>query len=344
MIFENILRENIKALIPYSSARSEFKGQAEVLLDANENPFDYSYNRYPDPLQKDLKKELGALRGIDPSKIFLGNGSDGIIELLIRSFCEPNHDSISYFTPGFGMYKVAAQINAVATNVFELDENFKLDEKAFVNNLQGNDKLVFITTPNNPTANAFALDQIIYIAENFEGLVVVDEAYIDFSRIPSSVELLDAYPNVVVLQTFSKAFGAAGIRLGMGFMHPELVMILNKVKQPYNISEITQQEAMKVLANRNRINDAVSMIISERKRVEALLPAMDSIKHVYPSDTNFLLVKFDDAKQTYNYLTDQGIIVRDRSKLKGCENCLRLTIGLPSENDRLLKALKEQQS
>jgi len=340
MSFENLLRENIKSLIPYSSARSEFKGKAEVLLDANENPFDYSYNRYPDPLQKDLKKAIGSFRSISADNIFLGNGSDEIIELLIRAFCEPYEDSISYFTPGFGMYKVAAQLNAVTTNVFELGENFSLDEKAFVTNLKSTDKIVFITSPNNPTGNAFQLNQIKYIANNFHGLVVLDEAYIDFAEVSSGLNLLDDIDNLVVLQTFSKAFGAAGIRLGMGFMHRELVSILNKVKMPYNISELTQQEAMKILQQPDRIKKAIATILEERDKVFQALSQLKMIKHIYPSDANFLLVRFADANMVYRVLSSQGIILRDRSRLKGCEGCLRVTIGLPEENQKLLGALK----
>ena len=340
MRFEELLRDNIRELVPYSSARSEFKGKAEVLLDANENPFDYSSNRYPDPLQKELKQALGSFRGVSANKIFLGNGSDEIIELLIRAFCEPNKDSISYFTPGFGMYKVAAQLNAVATNVFALDESFSLDEKAFVANLKASDKLVFITSPNNPTANAFALEKVKYVAANFQGLVVLDEAYIDFSEIDSGLTILDEYENLIVLQTFSKAFGAAGIRLGMGFMHPDLVSILNKVKMPYNISELTQQEAVRILDKPERIQEAIKVILGERERVSKALSNLKQVQHIYPSDTNFLLVKFADPNKVYQSLTDQGIILRNRSNLKGCEGCLRITIGLPNENDKMLEALK----
>ena len=338
-MFEHLLRENIKKLIPYSSARSEFKGVAEVLLDANENPFDYSYNRYPDPLQKELKVALGEFREVSADKIFLGNGSDGIIELLVRAFCEPYRDSISYFTPGFGMYKVAAQLNAVGINAFELDENFKLDEQAFVDGIKENDKIVFVTSPNNPTGNSFALSQIEYICKNFTGLVVLDEAYIDFSKIASGLTILDQYPNLIVMQTFSKAMGAAGIRLGMGFMHPELVAILNKVKMPYNISEITQQEAIKILSNTDKINDAVQLLLSERERVSAAIDNLAIVKHIYPSDANFLLVKFNSANTVYDALAAKGIILRDRSKLKGCEECLRVTIGAVAENDRMINAL-----
>jgi len=340
-MFEHLLRENIRKLIPYSSARSEFKGVAEVLLDANENPFDHSFNRYPDPMQKVLKEAIGKYRVIDPERIFLSNGSDGIIEMVVRTFCEPGKDSISYFTPGFSMYKVAAHLNDAATNVFELDEDFQLDEVAFVANLNDNDKLVFVTSPNNPTGNSYSLAQVKYIAENFNGLVVLDEAYVDFSSVPSGISLLDEYPNLIVMQTFSKAFGAAGIRLGMVFMCEELVGYLNKVKMPYNISEITQQAAMKVLADPDRIKAEVTQLIAERKRLEADLPKNDQVVKIYPSDTNFLLTKFVDSAKVYNCLLDKGIILRDISRVKGCESCLRVTVGTPVENDRLLAALKE---
>lgn len=339
-MFEHLVRKNIRELIPYSSARSEFKGVAEVLLDANENPFDHSFSRYPDPMQKALKIAIGEYRNIDPKHIFLSNGSDGIIEMLVRTFCEPGQDSVSYFTPGFSMYKVAAQLNAAATNVFELGDNFELDEVAFVNNLNDNDKLVFLTSPNNPTGNAYSLEQIKYITTNAKGLVVLDEAYVDFSSIPSGITLLEDYPNLIVMQTFSKAFGAAGIRLGMVFMHEELVGYLNKVKMPYNISDITQQEAMKVLANPPRIKSEVEALLAERKRLEIELPKIAQVVKVYPSDTNFLLTEFVDSAKVYRSLLDLGIILRDISRAIGCENCLRITVGTPEENDRLLVGLK----
>jgi len=340
-MFEHLLRDNIRDLIPYSSARSEFKGVAEVLLDANENPFDHAFNRYPDPMQKALKVEIGKYRNIDPANIFLSNGSDGIIEMLVRTFCDPGKDSVSYFTPGFSMYKVAAQLNAASTNVFELDHNFKLDEVAFVENLKDNDKLAFITSPNNPTGNAYSIEQVKYVAKNFKGLVILDEAYVDFSTVASGISLLEAYPNLVVLQTFSKAFGAAGIRLGMAFMHQELVGYLNKVKMPYNISDITQQEAMKVLADPARIEREIKELIVERQRLEKVLPEMTQVVKVYPSDTNFLLAEFVDSTKVYKALLDKGIILRDISRVKGLANCLRVTIGTVEENDKFLKALKE---
>jgi len=340
-MFEHLVRKNILELIPYSSARSEFKGVAEVLMDANENPFDHSFNRYPDPMQKELKAAIGRYRGIDPKHIFLSNGSDGIIEMIVRTFCEPGKDSISYFTPGFSMYKVAAKLNAAEVNVFELDENFGLDEVAFVKNLKENDKLAFITSPNNPTGNSYSIEQVKYIAANFKGLVVLDEAYVDFSSVPSGISLLDEYPNLIVMQTFSKAFGAAGIRLGMVFMHEELVGYLNKVKMPYNIGNNTQQEALKVLSDTARIKEEVSQLITERKRLEVALADHDQIVKVYPSDTNFLLTKFVDSQKVYKFFLAKSIILRDMSRVKGCENCLRITVGTPEENDRLLRTLKE---
>ncbi len=340
-MFEHLLRENIRNLIPYSSARSEFKGVAEVLLDANENPFDHDFSRYPDPMQKDLKAAIGKLRDVDPSKIFLSNGSDGIIEMIVRTFCEPNKDSISYFTPGFSMYKVAAQLNAAETNVFELDDDFKLDEKAFTANFKDNDKIVFITSPNNPTGNSYSVDQVKYIAKNFKGLVVLDEAYVDFSNVPSGLTILDEYPNLIVMQTFSKAFGAAGIRLGMAFMCQELVGYLNKVKMPYNISRSTQQEAMKILGDPQRIKSEIALILSERKRMEVELSNLNQVIKIYPSDTNFLLTKFQDSAMVYKFLIGKGIILRDISKVKGCEQCLRITVGTKAENNRLLNSLKE---
>jgi len=340
-MFEHLVRDNIRKLIPYSSARSEFKGVAEVLMDANENPFDHRFNSYPDPMQKALKAEIGKYRNIDPKHIFLSNGSDGIIEMIVRTFCEPGQDSISYFTPGFSMYKVAAQLNAAAVNVFQLDKDFKLDEVAFVSNLKDNDKIVFITSPNNPTGNSYSLKQIKYISDNFKGLVVLDEAYVDFSLVPSGISLLDDHPNLIVMQTFSKAFGAAGIRLGMVFMHEELVGYLNKVKMPYNIGANTQREAMNVLADPERIKAEITQLIVERRRIELALPNIPHVVKVYPSDTNFLLTKFADSAKVYKSLLDKGIILRDISRVKGCENCLRITVGTPIENDRLLLALKE---
>lgn len=325
---------------PYSSARDEFKGEAEVFLDANENPYPSPYNRYPDPLQWEVKKKLGQLKGVDPEQIFLGNGSDEAIDLLIRAFCEPKVDAILQFEPTYGMYAVCAHVNNVEVKSRLLDPAFdiELPDASVIGD--SSIKLVFVCSPNNPSGNLISEEKISFLAENSGGLVVVDEAYIDFTQSKSWVTQLKRYPNLVVLQTFSKAWGLAGLRLGMAFASPEIVSILNKIKYPYNVNIQTQEIALQTLNRSGDKDSRVKEIIAEREKMAKALQSLTMTQTVYPSDANFLLVKVNAAHDVYQRLMKIGIIVRDRSNVKLCKDCLRITIGTPSENDRLLQALK----
>ena len=337
-MFRKYIRENIKALVPYKSARSEFTGKAEVFLDANENPFTFSSNRYPDPYQKEVKQKLSELKSIEAERIFFGNGSDEIIDLLFRAFCEPKQDTVYTIAPSFSMYKFAGQLNNVAVRSYTINADFSIDADEFIKGILSTDKLIFLCTPNNPTGNSIPKETILKIAHAFDGLLVVDEAYIDFSVEQSLLK--EKVNNIIVLQTFSKAWGSAGLRLGMAFMHPELVQILNGIKMPYNINQSTQDKALELLSNPQQVFDSISIIISERDRVEKEIKNMKAVQFVYPSDANFLLVRFDEALKMYTYLLSKGIIVRNRSTLVHCENCLRLTIGNSKENDALITAIQ----
>lgn len=325
---------------PYSSARDEFKGEAEVFLDANENPYPSPYNRYPDPLQWEVKKKLGQLKGVDPEQIFLGNGSDEAIDLLIRAFCEPKVDAILQFEPTYGMYAVCAHVNNVEVKSRLLDPAFDIELPDASVISDSSIKLVFVCSPNNPSGNLISEEKISFLAENSGGLVVVDEAYIDFTQSKSWVTQLKRYPNLVVLQTFSKAWGLAGLRLGMAFASPEIVSILNKIKYPYNVNIQTQEIALQTLNRSGDKDSRVKEIIAEREKMAKALQSLTMTQTVYPSDANFLLVKVNAAHDVYQRLMKIGIIVRDRSNVKLCKDCLRITIGTPSENDRLLQALK----
>ena len=334
-----LVRKHIRQLVPYKSARSEFKGVADVYLDANENPYDFQFNRYPDPYQLKLKERLAAIRGWNKDKLFFGNGSDEIIDLLIRTFCEPKKDAILTCKPGFSMYQFAAELNAIQHDEFELTSEFEIEWEAFEKAIQPEHKLIFLCSPNNPTGNAIPIDVIKKVVEQAPGLVIVDEAYIDFSNTDSCLKHIDD-GKLIVLQTFSKSFGSAGIRLGIGIMDPELVQILNAVKLPYNVSESTQQLAFQLLGDYDKVIDSVLAIKKEREKVRQQLEQITVVKKVYPSDANFLLVKFEKAKEIYKYLLTNGVIVRDRSNLLHCDSCLRITIGLPNENERLLSLVK----
>lgn len=325
---------------PYSSARDEFTGEAEVYLDANENPYPSLYNRYPDPLQKKVKEALSQYKNIQAKKIFLGNGSDEAIDLLIRSFCEPNRDSILVLEPTYGMYAVCANINAVAVQSISLSASFDIDLTAVRKAITPTTKLIFLCSPNNPSGNLLNEDSILEILNTFSGLVVLDEAYIDFSMTESFLPSLDKYPNLVILQTFSKAWGLAGLRLGMCYASPEIIAILNKVKYPYNINIQTQSLALQALANTEKKNADVRQLIEEREKLASSLPTLSIVEKIHPSDANFLLVKVSNAKKVYQDLMNKGIIVRDRSSIPNCENCIRITIGTPEENQKLLATLK----
>lgn len=341
MDLDKLIRNNIKALKPYSSARDEFSGEAEVFLDANENPFNNPYNRYPDPLQWTLKEKIGAIKKIDPKKIFLGNGSDEPIDIVFRAFCEPGIDNVVSIDPTYGMYQVAADINNVEVHKVKLNEDFGFSAQKLLDAANIYTKAIFICSPNNPTANLLDQTEIIKLISSFEGLVVVDEAYIDFSPESSLLPELDQYENLIILQTFSKAWGMAGIRLGMAFAHPDIIRIFNKIKYPYNINILTQEKALELLDRAEEKEAWVNTIVEERGKMVRKLFKLPFVQVVYPSDANFILVKMHDARGIYEYLTEQKIIVRDRSKIALCDDCLRITIGSKEENKKLRKALKE---
>jgi len=337
----SIIRENIRSLTPYSSARDEFKGNEGVFLDANENPFNEPYNRYPDPLQREVKEKLAALKSVKATQIFLGNGSDEAIDLLIRAFCEPHQDNIISIHPSYGMYQVAADINAVDFVKVPLNEDYTLNTAAIKKAVNKNTRLVMLCSPNNPTANSFKASDMLSLAKDFNGLLVVDEAYIDFSSQPSLVSQLGKYKNLVVLQTFSKAWGLAGLRLGIAFASEEVINVLNKIKYPYNVNVMTQKLALDALTNANGKEDWVEEILLQRKYLVEMLNGLKVTLEVYPTDANFMLVKVPDARKIYDYLIKKKIIIRDRSKVAMCEGCLRITVGNKYENKALYDALVE---
>jgi len=336
-----LVRKNIRTMKPYSSARDEFKGDADVFLDANENPYPSSFNRYPDPLQWNVKEKLAPIKGVKPEQIFLGNGSDEAIDLIIRAFCEPNLDSILITDPTYGMYSVCADINAIVVQRVLLTDDFDLDPEKIESAINPATKVIFICSPNNPTGNLFSREKITRVINNFGGLVVIDEAYIDFTPGKSFTSELENFPNLIVLQTFSKAWGLAGLRLGMAFASTSIINILNKIKYPYNINIKTQELALNALANESQKEQWVNEVVSQRRKMVTAFGELSITEKVYPSDSNFLLVKVKDAVGTYQYLMNKGIIVRDRSNVALCYNCLRITIGTPEENKILLQALKE---
>lgn len=343
-----ILRENIKNLKPYSSARDEFQGEASVYLDANENafgsPLEQNYNRYPDPLQYAVKKRLSEIKGVPPRNIFLGNGSDEAIDILFRSFCNPGADNVILVPPTYGMYEVSANINDVETRKVNLTDEYQLNLDGIAEAIDKNTKLIFICSPNNPTGNSINRKDIETLLTNFKGLVVVDEAYINFSRQKTFIQELTEYANLVVLQTLSKAWGLAALRVGMAVASEEIIEVMNKVKPPYNINEASQQLALQALQNVEQVNQWIKDTLTERDQLVLNLKAFDFVLDIYPSDANFILVKTTDAKGIYNYLVSHGIIVRDRSKVELCEGALRFTIGTPEENKTLLNTLKEYQA
>lgn len=341
---QNLLRDNIKELVPYSSARDEFQGKASVFLDANENafgsPLEKDYNRYPDPLQIQLKEAISKIKGVPVSNIFLGNGSDEAIDLLIRAFCRPQVDNILILPPTYGMYEVSANINDVAIRRVNLLENYQLDLEGIAENIDVNTKLIFICSPNNPTGNSIYREDIETVLANFNGIVVVDEAYINFSRHKSFIQELTEYGNLVVMQTLSKAWGLAALRIGMAFASEEIIEVFNRIKPPYNINQASQDLALDALKNVDQVNRWIVETIAERNLLVAELNQLPYVQTVYPSDANFLLVRLDDAKAVYRFLLEQEIIVRDRSRVVLCEGSLRITIGTPQENARLTEALK----
>jgi len=341
MNIDKLLRNNIRALKAYSSARDEFTGQAEVYLDANENPFNAPYNRYPDPLQRELKKKIASLKDVAPEKIFLGNGSDEAIDIIFRAFCEPGVDNMVTIDPTYGMYQVAADINNVEVRKVKLNEDFGFNAQKLLDTANLYTKAIFVCSPNNPTANLLDKAEIVKLLTGFDGLVVVDEAYIDFSPEHSLLPELDNYENLIILQTLSKAWGMAGIRLGMAFAQPEIIRIFNKIKYPYNINMLTQQKALELLDNLQEKEEWVKTILEERAKMVKKLFSLPFVQVIYPSDANFILVKMHDARGIYEHLTEHGIVVRDRSKIALCDDCLRITIGSPLENKKLRKALND---
>jgi histidinol-phosphate aminotransferase len=343
-IVEDLLRENIRRLVPYSSARDEFKGEARVFIDANENslgsPLMKWYNRYPDPMQWKIKEKLAAIKGIAAQHIFLGNGSDECIDILYRAFCNPGKDNVIICPPTYGMYEVSAHINDVELRRARLLDNFQLDLIHLENLVDANTKIIWLCSPNNPTGNALNREDIETVLNNFPGLVVIDEAYINFSRHRSFIPELHEYPNLVVMQTLSKAWGLAGLRLGMAFASEAIIEIYNRVKPPYNISQATQDLVLKALDEVGQVNEMIKLIVQLREELVPALQQLPVVQHVYESDANFLLVKVVNAKAVYNYLLENGIVVRDRSKVELCEGCLRITVGTEKENKDLIKNLE----
>lgn len=339
---KELLRNNIRALVPYSTARDDYKGSSlNTLLDANENPFDTDYNRYPDPRQRKLKQEISSLKGIPTQQIFVGNGSDEAIDLMYRLFCEPGKDNAVAIAPTYGMYGVSAQINDVEYRSVPLTADFELDTRALLSATDEHTKLLWICSPNNPTGNTFATADIEYLLTHFHGITILDEAYIDFSSTPSWLNRLNEFPHLVILQTFSKAWGLAGLRCGLAFASQEICAYMDRVKYPYNINAWTQSIVLdKITHARESMLTEVRTLLAERQRLLEQLPLCDCVRRVYPTEANFLLVEVDNPKQRYQQLIEQGIIVRDRSNV--CSNCLRITIGTPEQNTCVLSILQNK--
>ncbi len=339
----SLVRENVLRLKPYSSARDEFKGSTEnmIFLDANENPFENGVNRYPDPQQRNVKSILAEQNGVKPENILLGNGSDEVLDLIYRAFCEPARDNVITLPPTYGMYKVLADTNNIENKEVLLTEDFELNSEVILASSDRFTKILFICSPNNPTGNIFNVNNIEVLLNSFKGLVVIDEAYIDFSSEQSWLKKLSIYPNLIVTQTLSKAYGLAGIRLGICYASAEIIAILNKIKPPYNVNELTQKRALKRLLNKNKFIDEIDLIIDEKNRLFKKLLQIKYIIKIFPSEANFILIKVDDASKRYNQLLNKGIVIRNRTSQPLCENTLRLTIGTPEENETLIKTLKE---
>ena len=339
---QELTRKNIWNLKPYSSARDEYKGfTASVFLDANENPYNSPTNRYPDPMQRELKQELSRIKQVDPQQIFLGNGSDEAIDLVFRAFCEPDVDNVVAIDPSYGMYQVCADVNDIEYKKVLLDENFQPSADKLLAATDKNTKLIFLCSPNNPTGNDLLRLEVEKVITGFDGLVVLDEAYIDFSDSPSFLAVLNEYPNLIVLQTFSKAWGSAAIRLGMAFASPDIIAILSKIKYPYNINLLTQKEGMEMLRRYYEIERWVTILKEERKTFMKDFGKLRCVEKVFPSDANFFLARVTDATTIYSYLVGLGIIVRNRHSVALCGNCLRITVGTRVENNQLIEVLKK---
>ena len=341
MNIQDLIRPTIKALKPYSSARDEFQGNSDdmVFLDANENPFENGVNRYPDPQQRTLKSLLSKIKGVPQQNILLGNGSDEVLDLIYRAFCEPNQDNIITLPPTYGMYSVLANINAIEIKSVQLDADFQPKVDEILNTSNANSKLLFLCSPNNPTGNSFEAKSIEKLIKAFKGIVVIDEAYIDFSNEESWASRLNEFSNLIITQTLSKAYGMAGIRLGICYASEEIISVLNRIKPPYNVNALTQQKAISQLEQQELTQNQVIDILKERDLLITKLESVDYISKIYPSDANFLLAKVDNATKRYNQLIDKGIVIRNRTSQPGCENCLRFTIGTPKENEKLIKEL-----
>jgi len=340
----SLVRQNIRGLKPYSSARSEFAGSAEVFLDANENAFGSpagdGYNRYPDPLQKELKARICEFTVVDPSQIFVGNGSDEAIDLLFRIFCDPGKDECIVCPPTYGMYTVSADINDVAVKEVPLTSEFQLDADGVLDSISSSTKLIFICSPNNPTGNLMHRQDVVRLAEEFDGILVVDEAYIHFAAVRSLTTELSRFPNLVVLQTFSKAWAMAGVRVGLALASAEIIGLMNRVKPPYNVSGIAQQAVLDVIEKRGDVDQWVEQTLRERDRLSEELSLFEPVEEIYPSDANFVLVRMHNATEIYKHLIREKIVVRDRSNVELCDGCLRVTIGTPDENSRLIASLR----
>lgn len=343
MEIKELLRENILNLAPYSTARDEYEGDIGIYLDANENPYDSGYNRYPDPHQKMLKQRISMIKEVPVEKIFIGNGSDEAIDLVYRVFCEPVLHNVVSIAPTYGMYKVAAHINDVGFREVMLDENFELDAQKVLDAVDEDTRVVFLCSPNNPSGNLLDRGEIKKILDNFRGIVVVDEAYVDFAGTPGMLEDLRRYPKLIILQTLSKAWGMAGLRLGLAFAHPDIIEVMSKVKYPYNINVITQEIVYNRLRDIATTMNEMEELIEQRDLLIEELERLPVIRKVFPSHANFILVRVDNPRKLYDLLIDEGVIVRDRSRMRGCEGCLRFTVGTPEENTRLLEILREVQ-
>lgn len=335
-----LVRPNILQMKPYSSARNEFHGDASVFLDANENPWNSPYNRYPDPMQRKLKESISTLKDMATEHIFIGNGSDEPIDLIVRAFCEPGIDNIVSISPSYGMYEVVAELNNVKFVKVPLDQDFRLNADSLLNVVDSQTKVIFLCSPNNPSGNLLEREEIYKVLKYFSGIVVVDEAYIDFASSPSLLRGLLSFPNLIVLQTLSKAWGAAAIRLGMAFASEEIIAVLNKIKYPYNVNLLTQVQALEVLSGVEQMQGQVKQIVFERERMKKALEEAPFYYKVYPSDANFLLVEVGKADELYGFLVENGIVVRNRTNVLLCEGCLRITIGTPEENDKLITIMK----
>ena len=341
-IIDQLLRPTVKSIAPYRSARDEFEDfeAQKIFLDANENPFGDGINRYPDPLQRKLKRALAKVKGVQPEQILLGNGSDEVLDLIFRTFCEPGAEEVLLLPPTYGMYGVLAKLNNIQIKEVPLNQDFLPDINGILTAVSATTKVIFVCSPNNPSGNAVPLELIKTLLDGFNGIVVVDEAYVDFSEEESALSLLKDYPQLLVCQTFSKAYGLAGIRLGMCFAHPSVIDYFNKIKPPYNVNALSQEQALARLADYKTVQEQVALLIEERRKLDKALIQFDFIVKIYPSDANFLLMVVDDADKRYNQFLAAGVVLRNRSRLQGCKNTLRVTVGTPEENSNFIEICK----